>query len=380
MKVIVSILLFYISLQYEQASPERMNLLLVIFIIFVSWGLIRTRIGSFFWLFYIDAALLLLLDYQSRFAVNYFIHSLYFLLIIEAGLLIKRKYLNRTIVPIIVIALSKYLYFLFYQFNARSLSEALFHLFALLFILSLFHYVQLQKEERNKNELLYKELLHTHRQLKKYSEEAQQVNVLKERNRIGREIHDSVGHELTALLMQLEMSLLTLKNKDNVDKVEKLLVNARETAKNCLKETRNAVHELKEEQTNLLEEITNLVTKIQQDHGILVHFMIAEEAKQLKFTEEECATFYRVIQEGLTNAMRHSATKDISVSINVDENDHFIFTIENKVSNENLKEGFGISSMRERLEGLGGSLQIDISGGSFFTKGNAPLKWKGVKK
>lgn len=46
MKVIVSILLFYISLQYEQASPERMNLLLVIFIIFVSWGLIRTRIGS----------------------------------------------------------------------------------------------------------------------------------------------------------------------------------------------------------------------------------------------------------------------------------------------------------------------------------------------
>lgn len=366
-------LLFFISLQYEQASPERTTLLIVLFTLFLGWGLIRARLGSFFWLFYIDAILLLLLDYQSRFVVNYFIHSIYFLVIIEAGLVIRRKYLNRTIIPIIIMALSKYIYLLYYQINARSLSEALFHLFALLFMLSLFHYVQLQKEAQAKHELLYKELLSTHRQLKSYMEEAEQVTVLRERNRIGREIHDSVGHELTALIMQLEMSLLSMKHSKSLAEVEALVLKARDTARSCLSETRNAIYTLNDEHVQFLEAIKTLVHKLKYDQRFVAELSIDSKVEELNFSEEENKTLYRVIQEALTNAMRHSATKEASISIQLDQRGCLVFIIKNSVVKNHWKDGFGISNMKARLDSLGGSISVMIQDGEFITRGELPL-------
>ncbi len=372
-KFVISVLLFYMSLQYEQASPERSTTLIILFTIYLSWGGIRTRMSTSFWLFFIDGLLLLLLDYQSRFVVNYFIHSLYFLLIIEAGLVLKRNYLNLTIIPIIFVALSKYIYLLYFQLNARSLSETFFHLFALLFVLSLFHYLQLQKEEQAKNELLYKELLATHRQLKRYMKEAEKMTLIEERNRIGREMHDSVGHELTALLMLLEISLLKIKEKNTVKDIEVLLQKAKETAKSCLAATRNAVYAMKDDNQSFLEATKSLVEKLKHDHLLKVNVKLDPNLEELQLTEEQNINLYRIFQEALTNVMRHGATKQVSISIQQSEKECLIFQIDNRIVSDDWQVGFGIANMQDRLERLGGTLKVVVKDCLFILKGELPL-------
>ena len=66
-------------------------------------------------------------------------------------------------------------------------------------------FAQYNKEERERKDILYKELLDAHKKLKQYADEVNRLSVVDERNRIARDIHDTLGHNMTALIMQLQM-------------------------------------------------------------------------------------------------------------------------------------------------------------------------------
>ena len=377
-KIFVALILFFISLYYEQAASERFLVLSIIFIAYLCWGIARSYMGKYFWLFYVDAIFLLFLDYQSRFVVNYFIHSLYFLLIVEAGLVLNRKEINRTVLPVIVAALSKFIYLLYYDLNARTLSETLFHLLVFLFLLLIFQYLLLQKDERLKNKLLYDELLHTHRKLKQAMKKAEEVSLLKERNRIARDMHDSVGHELTGLIMMLETTALNLKGTKDVQKVETSIIASQEAAKKCLTETRNAVHSLQENTDGGIKALVGLIDKVKQTNNVEVDLTMDEKLEERSLSEEQSYTLYRVFQEAMTNVMKYGLNKEMKIIIN-DQHDSIHFRIENKTNaSKAWTEGFGISNMKECIYRVNGKLDISIVDHTFVVEGFIPIMVEGT--
>lgn len=361
-----------ISLYYEKAAADRTILLVGIFVFYLSWGVFRLYAGNYFWLFYIDGLLLVFLDYQSRFIVNYFFHSLFFLLIVEAGFVLKRREINKTGLPIIMAALSKFLYFLTFDLNARTLSETIFHLLALLFVLLLFQYLLLQKEEKQKNKLLYQELLQTHKQLKHAMKKAEEVSLLEERNRIARDMHDSVGHELTGLIMLLEATAVSLENTKDISTVLTSLNKAHEVAKRCLAETRNAVHCIQENTKGGITALLHLIDSVGQREGISIDVRMPEQTVELN--EEQSYTLYRVIQEAITNALKHGSKKELSISLTSDRQClHFV--VKNQIEGDShWIEGFGINTMKDRLKKINGTLTISSNGEEFVLCGSIDIK------
>ena len=92
LKLLINLIIFGFALSFEGASPERTTLLVLLFAAFVAWGFVRPRLkkGGALW-YAIDAALIFLLEYQSKYLVNYFFHILYISAIVEAGMSLDRK-------------------------------------------------------------------------------------------------------------------------------------------------------------------------------------------------------------------------------------------------------------------------------------------------
>ena len=111
---------------------------------------------------------------------------------------------------------------------------------------------------------MYAQLLGEFRLVKRSNLQQENVVRLEERTRIAREIHDSVGHKLTALLMQLEIESLT-SNVNNYD-------NLKELARESLEETRHAVKELRNDEVFGLQSVLHLIRKLESESHLLVRF------------------------------------------------------------------------------------------------------------
>lgn len=375
LKSLITLFLFILAIIFEGASQERLALLILLFSVLLAWGYLRPFLGNRFWYFIIDAFILYLLEYQSKFVINYFIHSLYILIILEAGLSLSRRYINYATVPISIISLVKFIYLLLYQLNARSISEFLFNLFALLFIITIINYTLLQREEREKNQLLYQELLQTHQKLKQYMNQSEQAAILEERQRIARDIHDTVGHQLTSLIMQLEMVNLHLNKGEKSEIIIGLLNKAKKNARLSLTETRKAVNALQGEETLGIKAVQNMLERIEEENGIRIQLVKKTNLGNVQLTPEESYILYRIIQESITNAIRHGHAEDIRVSLETNHHGQFVFTICNDHGKQvDFTEGFGMKNMRIRIEKLGGFIQFQSTDQEFKVSGSFPLK------
>lgn len=381
-KLIFSLILFILAVQFEEASSQRLTLLIVLFSCMMAWGFLRPVMGNRFWLFLVDGILLFLLEYQSKFVINYFLHSLYFVIILEAGITLTKKYTNLVTIPLALISLSKFVYYIFYQFNAASISALLFNLFAFLFVITLIHYTLLQKEEREKNEMLYRELLQTHRQLKQYTRQSEQAAILEERNRIARDIHDAVGHQLTSLIMQLEMAGIQINKENELTRIKELLDRAKETARQSLEETRKAVNALRGDELTGIDGIHKLIARFHRESGIEIETDFSTDLKELPVSADENYVLFRVIQESMTNAVRHGKTKKLTVMIRHvfsetagDKRDVLEFSVCHPQSEAvAFTEGFGMRGMRSRLKEVSGEIQFTSSDDRFCVRGRFPLK------
>ena len=83
--------------------------------------------------------------------------------------------------------------------------------------------LNITKKKKRKKTFCIRKLLDTHKKLKEYTDEVKRLYVIEERNRIARDIHDNLGHNMTALIMQLQMSEHYL-NLNNQPKSQELLI------------------------------------------------------------------------------------------------------------------------------------------------------------
>lgn len=222
------------------------------------------------------------------------------------------------------------------------------------------------KEQRK----IYEELLGEYRRLKRVAALSEEEARFQERTKITREIHDSVGHKLTALLMQLEIL--------SIEKGEEEYKELKDLAKDCLAETRFAVRTLTTGELEGMATILQLIKKLELESHILVQLTTKRGILSVKLTNEQSVVLYRVIQEGLTNAMRHAQSREVYVELGRNAVGDIEFSIKNKVhENKTFQEGFGLQNMRRRVEELDGKLSIQQREGHFIVKGMIPVTEQG---
>jgi signal transduction histidine kinase len=217
-----------------------------------------------------------------------------------------------------------------------------------------------QREQR-------KELLEANRRMSQHSMTVQQLAVSRERNRLARELHDTLAHTLSGLAIHLEATKTAL--NPNEKEAMEMLDHALSVTRNGLTETRRALKDLRA--TNLDDmglslSLRNLVESFEERTEIPVIYSIPPDLGAGSPETEQ--GIFRIAQEALENVARHSGANQVDFSVT--QHDH---TIKLKVSDngkgfdttitENSDDHFGVHGMFEWAESIGGKLSLDSSAG-----------------
>lgn len=266
-----------------------------------------------------------------------------------------------------------------YIFSIRNI---LFSINEMVFIVFMILVIQSQADENKKIKDLYDKLYKTAEELKianirleAYAKESEEMVKTKERNRLAREIHDTIGHTLTGIATGLE-ACIELIDWD-VKKTKGQIIKISELAKKGLLEVRRSVNELRPdalERLSLIPAIQKLADDITECTKTKVNLRIEGSVKKLGADEEE--TIYRVVQEGITNAVRHAKAKEINILFQFDDSSVKIEISNDGISCESVKEGFGLKHIRERIEMLRGKVEFFSGLNAAFTiRAVVPIRW-----
>ncbi|MGP7817884.1 sensor histidine kinase [Niallia sp. 01092] len=213
----------------------------------------------------------------------------------------------------------------------------------------------------------YESLLNEYRIQKRQAFKNEHTARIEERNMIVREMHDSVGHKLTALLMQIELLSIQEKNES--------FALLRNMASESLEETRKAVRILQAEEIQGISSVIHLVKKLESENAVHVHLTTKQGVLGMRISNRQNAILYRVIQEGLTNAMKYSSSKKVFITLGVSPIGHITIEIKNTyVHKYPIYEGFGLKNMKKRLEEIGGKLDVYQADNQFILQGNMPVE------
>ncbi|EKV02817.1 signal transduction histidine kinase [Leptolyngbya sp. PCC 7375] len=197
-----------------------------------------------------------------------------------------------------------------------------------------------------------------HHRLRQYALRIQDQAALQERNRIAREIHDAVGHSLTALRIQLENARLF--SHSDTHKTEDHLKVAQQLAAKALSEIRQSVSTLQSDPLqgrSLITVLEQLCLDFQQQtKGEFVYTLDVLGP----LPTETSATVYRLLQEAMTNVARHSHADRIKLQVKTESGYLWLILEDNGIGFDLAKNtaGFGLSSMKERTAAMGGHLQF----------------------
>lgn len=221
--------------------------------------------------------------------------------------------------------------------------------------------------ERLEQKELYAEILGEYRKLKRLNLESERDARIQERTMIARDIHDSVGHRLTALLMKLEMLSIQRNSSDYDD--------LKEMTKESLEEIRRSVKTLQSEENEGIATVVQLIRKLEAESHLSVQFTLKQGILSEPLTNEKSVVLYRVIQEGLTNAMRHAGSREVHVTLGKSAIGDIQFKITNRVFKPKpFTFGFGLKNMKARLEEINGTLEVIQTEEQFILIGTIPAR------
>jgi signal transduction histidine kinase len=246
--------------------------------------------------------------------------------------------------------------------------EALFHpphhdnqritWFGRLILFAILLFIQILLKALLSEQKSRQELAIAHQQLREYATKIEDIVTLEERNRIAREIHDSLGHYLTVLNINLEAAWKLLGTEP--EEAKNFLAEAKQQGSQALKEVRQSVSALRQnpwQNANLNESIDLLIAEFYKTTNILPRHKINISPY---LSNEVKIAVYRVIQESLTNIYKYADATDIEILV-YQQTDFLYLKIVDNGNGFNLAEnttGFGLQSMQERILALSGTLKI----------------------
>ena len=198
-----------------------------------------------------------------------------------------------------------------------------------------------------------------------------------ERKRITREIHDIVGYTLTNIQMMMEAAT-DLVRRDSSG-LEDLLVKSRDQAQRGLLETRRAMRNLRavsEVKSGGLGRVTEVARIFERATKVAVRLNFGNAPETLGERVDDVV--YRMVQECLTNALRHGNATEITVSFWIVGRALRLSISDNGVGSKEIVPGIGLAGMAERLIHIGGTMKAENTPFGFQVFSEIPLPEAGV--
>lgn len=193
----------------------------------------------------------------------------------------------------------------------------------------------------------------------------------RERREIGNALHDEIGQILTGVSMQLE-GLKTFYEKDSQDSTDRV-----ETIQAILRKATRKIRNISQnlrpevlERFGLIASVRHLINEAQKQFNLKAHAFIKNVPENID--KEKQLTVYRIVQEGLTNVMKHAGATEVSVSL-IARNGKLSLTLEDNgrgfdydalLDTEAIWDSpLGITIMRERTSMVGGAFRVETQPG-----------------
>jgi len=187
--------------------------------------------------------------------------------------------------------------------------------------------------------------------------QVERLTLLEERNRMARELHDTVGHSLTASIVAME-AVQTLIDR-NTEASKQRLQQVIDFSRNHLGSFRRTVHDMamSELKQPLIELLTTAANEFSSQTSTKVVLDVSGES-DVGVSEAIKLSFLRCLQESMTNAKKHGNATEITITLN-QRRDMLSLTVQDNGSgSDELTDGFGIEGMKARAEVLRGTLNV----------------------
>jgi signal transduction histidine kinase len=200
--------------------------------------------------------------------------------------------------------------------------------------------------------------------VEKLSAEVASLAAANERNRLAREIHDTLGHYLTVIHVQLEAARAVI--RADPDRGLLAISRAQALAKDGLTAVRQSVKALREDTpvAGIAEQLASLVSAV-RDEGLETSFAATGAPRAVR--AEVALALHRTALEALTNVRRHAAATRVALTLNFRPEGRVHLRVEDDGRGAGgLEGGFGLRGIRERAEQLGGTAVYRTAPGQGF--------------
>ena len=242
------------------------------------------------------------------------------------------------------------------HFAMHIVAETLVFGLGIFFVLQLTNKVLTERQMRQK-------LAQANEQLQEYSQKVEELATVQERNRIARDIHDSLGHALTSLNIQMQTAV-KLWEKEPVQ-AHSFLTQAQSLGKTAMQEVRKSISTLREDAKDeqpLEARIETLIDDYRKGTGL---FICTNICRCGSVPKPVAKTIYRTIQEALTNIFKYAEATEVTIKLRTTINE-LSLTIEDNGKGFDPKQkrsGFGLRGMQERIISVNGQFKLITSPG-----------------
>jgi len=210
---------------------------------------------------------------------------------------------------------------------------------------------------------MVQELEIAHRQLQEYAAQVKELTISQERERMARELHDTLAQGLAGLILQLEAADSHLET-GNSERAQAVVQQAMGRARMTLHEARRAIQALRPmalEQGNLIDALGREVDQFVADTG--THATFEVEGGLFDVPPDLAQDALRIVQESLTNVAHHAQASRVRVRVTRSEGAYQVVIQDDGVGfdlNDELEQPgrFGIAGMRERAQHMGAILHV----------------------
>lgn len=361
--------LFAIAMYFERASTSRFLLLVGLGAALMMMPYVRSY--KYPSVFLVDISILIALNLNSKYVVSPIFLLLFGYVLLDIMILLKKPfhvmYSSFALMALTFVLSRRFVY----EFHYQAVTEVLFTLLVFVVFSILLYYVRSYREAKDELEVANEQMLshytalrHSEQALRTAKEEVERLARVEERAYLARNLHDTVGHDLTGLIMAIEM----LKLKPEASPLKASLGETATQAREILSTLRKSVSESVEDD-DVFYRLSEAIEKFKKQTGMTVHCHFEMSFNKLSKSVAMCA--YRTFLESLTNTAKHSNAKDVWLSIQwLSDKEILIKSIDNGKTDGDFNVGHGLKFMKERVWALGGEIdfQKDEAGFSCVVK------------
>ncbi len=355
-------------------TPSFLNVVLLLslfLVLFILTPFLHQRVGwSIHLILLLQSGIIVLLSFQTKpvgqYRVDYFV-VFFILLIIYAGEMLNQR---RSIFWNVVFLLTMLAIMLF-SYGVTTYALQFVFIYASIFLFTASYTFLLRKAEISDQESrdLLAELKMAYRKLQIFASQAKELAVVEERNRLARELHDSVTQTIFSMTLTADSAKILLEKDPG--KVSNLLDRMQTLAQGALSEMRTLIAQLRPKtaiEGGLIEALRQHMQE-RKDLGELDVIFEPETAVGVELPEKVAENLFRIVQEALNNVRKHAQVNSATVVLKIKSESVLLQVQDSGIGFDPQRvppneSHLGLIGMRERIKAIDATFTIDSKPGS----------------